>query len=1173
MYIKSIVIDGFKSYGRRTEVNGFDREFNAITGLNGTGKSNILDSICFVLGISNLSHVRANSLQDLVYKSGQAGVTKATVTINFDNTNKNQCPIGFENCKEISVARQIVVGGKGKYLINGKNAQYKQIQDLFCSVQLNVNNPNFLIMQGRITKVLNMKPPEILSMIEEAAGTSMYETKREKSMALIQKKDAKLDELNSLIRDDIQPKLDKLRKDQQQYVEYQRICRDVEYLTRIHISYKYIQCRKNIEQCETTITNLNDDIEKNKETIVKNNDEIKEIEIKIQEIQEQLNAQSGGDLKELENELDTLNQQDAKLKASISATKEEMNSEQRKLKTLEKNIKIDETALSKKEDEMNQMGDTFEQLKQEEANDLKAFKNAQKRLEAVNMGMAINDDGEATSYQDQLITANSKIADAKSTIKKSEMELKYCKSSLAKKENELKTNDSAYNKDQDIIKNTEKEIKNLENQLNKINYRDGELEELIQKRDELTRECRGIRNNIDRQNGSKFDFQYTDPIPNWDKRRVKGTVANHVRVKDNKYSRALSSILGGSWRSVITDNDETGKLILERGNLVNRVTLIPLNKISARTIDRNVVNLAQKLVGKENAIPAIDLIEYDKEVEPAMQFIFGNAFVCKDMDAAKTVTYHKDILKRSYTLDGDEMSPDGALSGGAVQSGPPILDEVSRISQMKNEINAKTREIQEISRRIDGLQNVATQYKQLKDKLDTMQLHLKTAQERIQSTTFQQDQNEITELKEKVKTLTTTIEECHNILATNEQKVKELTEKLKDAKGNRERDLKNAEADLKKAKQKHEQSQKNWKKREQQYETMKLEIEELKKTIAEGKEQVIQMQTKIEEFQRKIEETNNDDGSLKKRSEELRRKIKEQKDSIAAQNKEVRTKAARKEKLQKHIQELELEIKKKENEIGKVKADNDEGYNKIQALEEKYPWIPEDKEHFGARNTRYDYTKEDPQQAGQKLTKLQENKEKLSRNINQEAMMLLEKEEEHYKKIMDRRSKIENDKKNILDSIKNMDTKKIENLKKAWEEVNNNFGSIFTTLLPGAQAKLDPPEGQNFLKGLEVKVGFNGIWKESLTELSGGQRSLVALSLILAMLKYKPAPLYILDEVDAALDLSHTQNIGGMLKAHFKNSQFIIVSLKDGMFNNANVLFRTKFVDGVSGVIRTVNKN
>ena len=102
-----------------------------------------------------------------------------------------------------------------------------------------------------------------------------------------------------------------------------------------------------------------------------------------------------------------------------------------------------------------------------------------------------------------------------------------------------------------------------------------------------------------------------------------------------------------------------------------------------------------------------------------------------------------------------------------------------------------------------------------------------------------------------------------------------------------------------------------------------------------------------------------------------------------------------------------------------------------------------------------------------------------------------------------------------------------------------------------------------------MKVAFGGKWKESLSELSGGQRSLVALSLILSLLLFKPAPLYILDEVDSALDLSHTQNIGNMLKNHFKHSQFIVVSLKDGMFNNANVLFRTKFVDGMSTVSRT----
>lgn len=498
------------------------------------------------------------------------------------------------------------------------------------------------------------------------------------------------------------------------------------------------------------------------------------------------------------------------------------------------------------------------------------------------------------------------------------MELKYVKQTLSKREKEVKTNDTEYLKDQEVIKNTDKEIKNLENQLKQIKYQDGEIEELTERRDALTRECRSMRTNIERQNGGKFDFQYNDPTSNWDRRRVKGLVANCIRVKDNKYSRALSSMIGGSWRNVITDNDETGKLLLEKGNLLNRVTIIPLNKINARTIDNHTVNLAQKLVGKENAIPAIDLIEYDKEVEPAMKFLFGNAFICKDMESAKKVTYHQNIGRVCYTLDGDEMSPSGSLSGGAVQAGPPILDEVTRINQMKNDLNTKMREIQEITQKISGLQNVANQYRSVKEKLETLQIQMKTVQERIQSTAFQQDQNEIDELKNKLEKLTATIEECHNIQATNEAKVKDLTAKVADSKGHRERELKNAETELKKAKQKYEQSQKNWKKREQQYETMKLEIEELKKTIAESKEQAIQMQKNIEEFQAKIEENSNNDGDLKQRSEELKSQIKAQKDNIAAQNKEIRTKQHRKEKLLKQIQELELDIKKKENEIVKV---------------------------------------------------------------------------------------------------------------------------------------------------------------------------------------------------------------------------------------------------------------
>jgi len=261
-------------------------------------------------------------------------------------------------------------------------------------------------------------------------------------------------------------------------------------------------------------------------------------------------------------------------------------------------------------------------------------------------------------------------------------------------------------------------------------------------------------------------------------------------------------------------------------------------------------------------------------------------------------------------------------------------------------------------------------------------------------------------------------------------------------------------------------------------------------------------------------------------------------------------------------------LKKLEHSLTKAKDDARNAEKQVAAYLEKHPWISEDRHHFGVAGSNYDFNAINGAELGQRVAKLEEAMKKLGRHVNVRSMTMLTQAEGQYNDLMRKKRIVEDDKSKIENAILKLDEKKKETLQVAWEQVNKDFGSIFSTLLPGTNAKLQPPDGQTVLDGLEVKVAFGGVWKESLAELSGGQRSLVALSLILAMLLFKPAPIYILDEVDAALDLSHTQNIGVMLKQHFKQSQFIVVSLKDGMFNNANVLFRTKFVEGMSTVSR-----
>lgn len=157
---------------------------------------------------------------------------------------------------------------------------------------------------------------------------------------------------------------------------------------------------------------------------------------------------------------------------------------------------------------------------------------------------------------------------------------------------------------------------------------------------------------------------------------------------------------------------------------------------------------------------------------------------------------------------------------------------------------------------------------------------------------------------------------------------------------------------------------------------------------------------------------------------------------------------------------------------------------------------------------------------------------------------------------------MEQNKAQIHASIDELDRKKVEALDATFEQVNRDFGKLYAKFLPGVTATLSKVNG-DLLSGLEMNVCFGNVWKDSLTELSGGQRSLMALSLILALCRYKAAPLYILDEIDAALDPSHTENIGDIISSEFSNSQFVVVSLKEGFYRNCNALFEVELDESI----------
>ncbi|XP_025917334.1 structural maintenance of chromosomes protein 2 [Apteryx rowi] len=1170
MHIKTIIVEGFKSYAQRTEINGFDPLFNAITGLNGSGKSNILDSICFLLGITNLSQVRAANLQDLVYKNGQAGITKATVSITFDNSDKKQSPLGFEANDEITVTRQVVIGGRNKYLINGVNATNTRVQDLFCSVGLNVNNPHFLIMQGRITKVLNMKPPEILAMIEEAAGTRMYECKKIAAQKTIEKKEAKLKEIQTILEEEITPTLQKLKEERSSYLEYQKVTRAIEHLSRLYIAYQFVLAEETKVRSADALKEMHANIEKLQESIAENEKKVRQLNEEIAEMEKIRDKEFGGTLRSLEGALSEIQRVDTRAQSALDLKKQNLKSEENKRKELLKNMEEDSKALASKEKEVKKIQEELNALQEASKKDADALAVAQKRFNAMSAGLSSNDDGEEATLAGQMLTCKNEISKAVTEAKQAEMKLKYAQKELKTKQAEVKKMDGGYKKDQEAFEAVRKMKEKLENEMKKLNYEDIKEETLLAKKKELTRDISRLRELYEglMARFPSLHFEYKDPEKNWNPNHVKGLVASLIIVKDISTAKALEVVAGGKLYNVVVDTEVTGKKLLEKGELKRRYTIIPLNRISARCVGQETVKLAKSLVGSDNLHLALSLVGYESELQKAMEYVFGTTLVCDNMDNAKRVTFDKRIMTKSVTLEGDTFDPQGTLSGGACSQAAPILSKLQEMKDTEVELRAKESELETVEKELASLKNVAEKYRELKQQWEMKSEEAELLQTKLQQSAYHKQEEELDALKKTIEQCEETLRKTKESQKKAEEKYKVLENKMKNAEAEREKELKEAQQKLDDTKKKADASSKKMKEKQQEVEALVLELEELKREQSSYKQQVEAADEAIKSFQEQVNAMAAEVSKTKESVEKAQKELAKQKEIIAVQDKEIKAKSAETVTYREQNNELQLKVEALEHNINKHEQETAEAAAKVAKMLKEYEWIASEKPLFGQPNTAYDFKTNSPKEAGQKLQKLQEKKEQLGRNVNMRAMNMLSEAEERYNDLMKKKRIVENDKSKILATIEELDQKKNEALYIAWQKVNKDFGSIFSTLLPGAKAMLAATKCQNVLDGLEFRVALGNMWKENLTELSGGQRSLVALSLILAMLLFKPAPIYILDEVDAALDLSHTQNIGQMLHTHFRHSQFIVVSLKDGMFNNANVLYKTKFVDGVSTVAR-----
>ncbi|KAK6853240.1 hypothetical protein PG990_009650 [Apiospora arundinis] len=1171
MRVTEVIIDGFKSYAVRTVISGWDESFNSITGLNGSGKSNILDAICFVLGITNMTTVRAQNLQDLIYKRGQAGVTKASVTIVFDNRDKNKSPIGFEEYATISVTRQIVLGGTSKYLINGHRAQQQTVQNLFQSVQLNINNPNFLIMQGRITKVLNMKAVEILAMIEEAAGTRMFEDRRDKAIKTMSKKEMKLQEITELLRDEIEPKLEKLRTEKRAFLDFQQTQNDLERLTRVVVAHDYVKYQEKLEQSGADLGNKKQRQKDLEDSAARLKSEISHLEEDVKKVKSERDKElrKGGKAQALEEEVKKHSNELVRLATVLELKNSSKTEEEERLTSVQKNVAELEATLKEKTEAFEEVKARHDAAKEESARQSQDAESKEELLQTLQTGVASRE-GQESGYQGQLQDARNRAANSATEQEQAKLKITHLEKRIKEEEPRAK---KAKEQNAGLLKDIEglkAQSQKLEAHLAKLGFQPGQEEEMYKQESALQQSIRNLRQEADalKRKVANIDFNYTNPTPDFDRSKVKGLVAQLFTL-DKDHTRAgtaLEICAGGRLYNVVVDNEVTGTQLLQGGKLRKRVTIIPLNKINSFKASAQTIATAQKIApGKVDL--ALELVGYDEEVSAAMGYVFGNTLICEDAETAKRVTFDPNVRMRSITLDGDSYDPSGTLSGGSAPNSSGVLITLQKLNDLTRQLSEAQASLGQLQGHIAKEKSKLDQARKIKQDLDLKSHEIKLAEEQISGNSSSSIIQEVANMKETIIQLKADSETAKKRQAEASADVKRIEKDMKDFENNKDSKLVELQASLDNLRATLAKNSSALKTLQKEVQNAQLDAEQVSGDLAAAREQLQEVELAIKSQQQEIEELVRKQSKLQETHDEVQAALDDERAKLTLFDDELRALEEAMRSKNSRVAEEGLEMQKLGHTVEKFHKEQQNAVQAVAHMEKEHDWIADEKDNFGRTGTPYDFKGQNIAECKATLKTLTDRFQGMKKKINPKVMNMIDSVEKKEVSLKHMMKTVIRDKRKIEETILSLDDYKKKALLQTWEKVNGDFGNIFSELLPGGSfAKLDPPEGKTINEGLEVKVCLGKVWKQSLTELSGGQRSLVALSLIMALLQFKPAPMYILDEVDAALDLSHTQNIGRLIKTRFKGSQFIVVSLKDGMFQNANRIFRTRFSEGTSMV-------
>lgn len=1172
MYFKRLEMHGFKSFADPVVIE-FHEGVTCIVGPNGSGKSNISDAIRWVLGEQSPKMLRGGKMEEVIFSGTASRKSRgmAEVTLVIDNST-GILPIDYN---EVAITRRMYRSGESEYLINNNNCRLRDIRELIMDTGIGVEGYS-IIGQGKIADIVSSKPENRREIFEEAAGVVMYKSKKAESEKKLASASANLERVNDIIGE-IEGRIDGLREDStkaKEYLELKDRYRELE----INITLK------NVEKLNQSNDSIKGDVKDLSQSIDSLTSRRREMDEKLtlgrekNENLEKLGSQARDKLLvkvEEINRLTNKSQLDSEkltgIDRDLSRITEEIKQIEGKLEletanaeNLEKNKQAVLESLKKEEGRLTEKIEAYNDITEKSLKLSEKIENSKNRMYALHSTVsAKRSEARSTeSYKESLLKRKNQIISETEAIEKNNKAFK----ETEKKATELQEKNAA------LVSEISEKLEHIKAEKGKVKEAEinlsAQCEDIKIKGSQLAARKKTIEemeNNYEGYNGA-VRFIMKSNING-----IHGVVAELMKVPEG-LEIAVETALGGAMQNIVCEKDRNAKqaISLLKSNKAGRLTFLPVESVKYQPvkISRGIMESA----GFKGM--ASDLVQYDSRYEGIFGYLLGRVAIVDNMDIAVLLSKEAGNGIRFVTLDGEIINASGAITGGKYKNASAnLLARRSEIETLKAQISSLK----------DEYFHAEEQLKKNSEKGNAL-----SAEEETLEKDRRRLELEGADLAAQIKALRESGKDIEQNTARNERELESIAH-----------DFENAEEMSRDALRQAEEAEEEIKHLDAEVELTMEEYEKLKEKVSEASEEITKVRIAKTEWDNKYQAACQLLDRVQSDIDYLTLQIDERKDSIEAleetKNKilfgsdgdeeAVKICIDEKTQLEDYISRISAEKAALVEELNSLTAEfsklgeelnsyQDQKYRQEIKLAKNETQLDTIKEKLWDEfEISYAQALEFKKEDFSFTPAVKESREIRNRirelgDVNIGAIKEYEQVSERYAFLTDQRADITGAMDELQAIIDDMEKTIKTKFKENFDQIVINFEKIFKELFGGGHAELRlDDEGNPLEAGIEIIAQPPGKKLQNINLMSGGEKTMTAIALMFAVLKTKPTPFCILDEVEAALDDANIERFASYLRK-FQEIQFAIVTHQKATMEYADVLYGVTMPEqGISKVL------